>query len=1287
MKKLIYCAAAFATALFAGSCQQELLDTAQSGSTVTFTVEIPEVATKAEAVGSSASMIDDLVYAVYVTSSGSVDDALKNWDKNTTFLYAKNYDVNPFNNGSATISLELLNDQNHIVLLWAQHANTWVAGKDATALTNISYPETLSVNADAADKYAAFSTVKFIAANDKTNSSPIVLTRPFAQINIATLDPNNYDVAIGTDGGTVITVNGAGSAFNVASQSPAGTANVTYTWAGKVSAHPLTVNSQNYDHYLAMGYVFARDAVSLDYTITTTSGHGTITNSILNVPVAKNFRTNIIGNLLTSDVKYNVTLEQEWGTPSKEIVLVNTASGLQEAVNNAEQGVETEIKLDGDIDLNDLSALIGTLSTKAASAPSSLTIPSEKKVILNLNGYTLTQTVDYAGHSMIVNNGNLTLKGEGTICYTYNGTPDTSNSKGNQTISNFGTLVLDGPTVENATAQMSHARFAIDTREGAICNIISGEVRCPNSMAIRMGQFGPDANVLNITGGHIYGARAVQVHLPSSSATVNPVMTLNVQGGVLESNDETYNIGIYVLSNGQSAENVTVEIGGEAEIKGSILVDAVATDTMNDAAIQITGGTIDGIYGVYSYSNDAAKADAVISVIGGTFAVTPNYVDPAYEAKEQDGKYVVVAKPVVAKIGETGYWSLNAAVAAVQDGETITLVADETFTAENRTHNSGSYYDGLYYVGDKSFTIDLGGFTVKQDGAVNDYLLNFKNDGAKANVITLKNGTVDAGTAAFCALCTSGTSTQKLTINLEGVNLINNISNGSTLKIRGAMTTLNVKSGTKITGKNSYLGIESWQSTINIYDGAEIYMNGTSSYNGCLVGVGGNGVANVYGGYGKGVKGVFIAMTSGGTINVAGGEWIANTDGTVGDNSNVYVLTAQNNKYESGYAGASIINVTGGTFRGGMDAWVLNDVTVEKAELNISGGNFNANPTRYLADGCEANESEGIWTVRVSPVAKIGEVEYEKLEAAVDAAKAGDTVTLIKDVTLSSELTLPADITLNGNGKQINGTIYAGGDLTFAGHTKVTAFSASYYDRVITIGEGACLEVTGTGRVTLGYGNTFNITGSVENAKVADKTNVQPSLIIPGGISITGGSDATMNVTNAYVQIGSTTSKNSAANGVFTLNFTNTIAEFTNQLTFAEPTSGKNPTFNLNVTNSVLTTGTKLVAAAPNSNVNLDNSVVTLATYFRNSGKFNVIKGSVLTGDTIQFGENGGNDGALTVDASKVTINASSTGHALDGKGTGSITLTNGAEATVTYYKAMTITTDATSKFTGTAVQ
>ncbi|MBO7285175.1 MAG: hypothetical protein J6U69_01070 [Alistipes sp.] len=310
----------------------------------------------------------------------------------------------------------------------------------------------------------------------------------------------------------------------------------------------------------------------------------------------------------------------------------------------------------------------------------------------------------------------------------------------------------------------------------------------------------------------------------------------------------------------------------------------------------------------------------------------------------------------------------------------------------------------------------------------------------------------------------------------------------------------------------------------------------------------------------------------------------------------------------------------------------------------------------------------------------------ENLAKVIENAQAGDTITIAGDITLTETVTIPAGVIFNGNGKQINGTLKAGGDITFAGHTKVTAFSAGFNGNEITIDEGACLEITGGGRSTMGYNNTFNITGTITDAKSVDKANIQPSLIMPAGISITGGNGLELNIKDAYVQLGSTTSKNSAANGTFTINIENSIAEFTNQLTFAEPTSGMNPTFNLNVKNSVLTTATKLILTAKNCNMVVDNSKIEIATYFRNSGTVELKNGSVLNGSTIQFGENGGHDGKTIVDNSKFTIIGGSTGHAFDGKGTGSITFQNGAVGNIDYYKALTINTDATSTFTGTEV-
>ena len=528
--------------------------------------------------------------------------------------------------------------------------------------------------------------------------------------------------------------------------------------------------------------------------------------------------------------------------------------------------------------------------------------------------------------------------------------------------------------------------------------------------------------------------------------------------------------GLHSFLQNTSGWNLTIEKVTVTDSKSGLALGTVQGVTISGCNIDVAG------YGIRldaQYNNNAVlesntvsafipvvvrKAEVESSVtVSGSNTMTPSNTDnlwfaagtSEYEANgamptAPTGKVVVTLNDAnlpasgvygnygVAMVNGVKYVTLKDAVAAVADGGVIMLIANETFTEANRTSSGGSWYEGLYYIGDKSFTINLNGFTITQNGAVNDYLMLFKNEGSKANAITLQNGTMDAGSTAYCAICTSSASTQKIIVNLENVNVIGNNYNGSVLKIRGG-TELNVKAGTKITGKNSYLGIECVASTVNIYDGAEIYMNGTGSYNGCLVGACGGGVVNVYGGYGKGVKGGFIAMTSGGTINVSGGEWIANNDGTVGDNSNLYVLTAQNNKNENGYVGASVINVTGGTFRGGMDAWVLNNANGEKAELNIAGGNFNANPTAYLDEGYVVNEVSGVYTV-AKAVAKIGAGYYTNLVDAFKAATEGCTIEILSDVTIDykwdcrdyatggSHSQFKESVTINGNGHTLKFT-------------------------------------------------------------------------------------------------------------------------------------------------------------------------------------------------------------------------------------------------------------------------
>ena len=52
-------------------------------------------------------------------------------------------------------------------------------------------------------------------------------------------------------------------------------------------------------------------------------------------------------------------------------------------------------------------------------------------------------------------------------------------------------------------------------------------------------------------------------------------------------------------------------------------------------------------------------------------------------------------------------------------------------------------------------------------------------------------------------------------------------------------------------------------------------------------------------------------------------------------------------------------------------------------------------------------------------VAKIGGTEYDTLQAAVDAATAGQTIVLLKDVDASSGVTVGKKIVLDMNGKKL----------------------------------------------------------------------------------------------------------------------------------------------------------------------------------------------------------------------------------------------------------------------------
>ena len=310
------------------------------------------------------------------------------------------------------------------------------------------------------------------------------------------------------------------------------------------------------------------------------------------------------------------------------------------------------------------------------------TVAAGETVVLDLKGKTVVYASDVMGEAMITNNGTLTVK-NGTVAYTYTGAADNAYTKGNYTINNYGTLTVEG-NVENNTAKMSHASYAINNMSNATTTINSGKVVNAGNYAIRQFASGSNTNTLTINGGEVEGTRAVWMQAAGSNTADAPAIVLNVNGGTLTGTGESgYKLAVYSYSNGNDMKNVAINVTN-GTINGDIALTGGKNKT-NIETVNISGGRFNGEAGeIYSYG-DEAKAIAAITISGGTFNTNDaeKYTeDNGYIfEKNADGTYTVREGVFVAQNITTGkkYESLQAAIDACAAGNnTIVLLADNS---------------------------------------------------------------------------------------------------------------------------------------------------------------------------------------------------------------------------------------------------------------------------------------------------------------------------------------------------------------------------------------------------------------------------------------------------------------------------------------------------------------------------------------------------------------------------------------------------------------------------------
>ena len=214
MKKLFLLTAAFASMLFV-SCDKEEMAPVANETTVTYTVEIPDVQVKSadtKAIGDGFN-VDELIYEVWKTENGKVTDLL---NTNSVRLYQKTAPMIKQGDKQRTvISLNLVQDQEYTILFWAQNSKADAYVTDE--LTKVTYSENISEGKYISNRedMAAFYGVDFVSDSDP-KAKTVYLKRPFAQLNLGTKNTaSDYVVEMNT---TEVIVENVPMGFNVATK-------------------------------------------------------------------------------------------------------------------------------------------------------------------------------------------------------------------------------------------------------------------------------------------------------------------------------------------------------------------------------------------------------------------------------------------------------------------------------------------------------------------------------------------------------------------------------------------------------------------------------------------------------------------------------------------------------------------------------------------------------------------------------------------------------------------------------------------------------------------------------------------------------------------------------------------------------------------------------------------------------------------------------------------------------------------------------------------------------------
>ncbi len=410
----------------------------------------------------------------------------------------------------------------------------------------------------------------------------------------------------------------------------------------------------------------------------------------------------------------------------------------------------------------------------------------------NANGYyELVVTPDHTAGSEVYYTGGYWADIEGN-------TISVVNSENNATCVFAGDTVVVGALFDGAEAwvadslpaNVTNIRIAKDFafHSGVAGTILGGATLSVDEDATLTFSKGNSENGVTLGAVVVNGPGTVVFDAISVAGAVSGTAPISIAAGK----------AVTVAATGSIAQTVKLNAGATLTVMDGATVAQPTTDVegayVKETAID--GGkvyavatyaawTLDAEGGVVKAYDNAMNAAIAFSNGEGAALKLAEYNEAIHSALiagcDYDAETITYThKPTVAKIGNTPYTSLAAAVADAADGDTVTLVANVTLDARVEPT--------------KSITIDLGGKTITREGTSG----NGSVFDVKSGAVVIKNGSIDC-TQDDAAIVADGvyaiTARSGAAVTLDGLTVtVNSQAGACVYPFSGA--TVSITSGT-----------------------------------------------------------------------------------------------------------------------------------------------------------------------------------------------------------------------------------------------------------------------------------------------------------------------------------------------------------------------------------------------------------------------------------------------------------------------------------------------------------